>query len=126
MRLSVINRGGWPVIVSLWFLYEDGRFWAASRHRARIVDYLSANPRCGFEIARDAPPYCGVRGYGLAEMSNDTDARLLTRLADRYLGSAETPFRHWLIAGATEETAIAIVPESLMSWDYRARMSGAA
>lgn len=123
IRLSVVNTAGWPVVISLWFILEDGKLLAASRSRSKIVEYLTANPRCGFEIARETPPYCGVRGCGIAELASDNDARLLRRLSDRYLGSEDTPFKRWLINGAHEETAISIAPKSWMSWDYRARMS---
>ena len=125
LRLSVNNKNGWPIVVSLWFLYEDGQIFAASRQSSKIVEYIGANSRCGFEIAPESPPYFGVRGYGAATLSPDQDAALLKRLADRYLGSEETPFRQWLVSAAKEETAISIAPKTWMSWDYRSRMNAA-
>ena len=122
IRLSVINKNSWPIVLSLWFLYEEGQLLAASSKSSKIVEFLDANPRCGFEIARETPPYCGVRGYGVAVLTPDQDARLLTRLSDRYLGAGDTPFRQWLISRGKDETAISITPKTWMSWDYRARM----
>ena len=122
LRLSVTNTAGWPIVLSLWFIYEDQKLFATSRTRSKVVAFLAANPRCGFEIARETPPYCGVRGYGVAALSPDCDAKMLRRLSERYLGHEDTPFNRWLISGANDETTISITPRSWMSWDYRARM----
>ena len=122
MRLSVISRAGWPVVLSLWFLYENGFLKCASRRQSKVISFLQDNPRCGLEIAGEAPLYHGVRGQGVAAISEDGAASLLERLADRYVGQEETPFRKWLLAGAEEEVAISIAPIRLISWDYRKRM----
>ena len=122
IRLSAISPAGWPVVLSLWFLYEDGAFHCASRSHARIVALLEANPRCGFEIAGETPPYCGVRGQGMASLDRTNGKAVLARLADRYLGSDDTPFRRRLMQGADDEVAILIRPTRMMSWDYRKRM----
>jgi hypothetical protein len=122
LRLSAISPAGWPVIVSLWYLYEEGVIRCASRRHARIISLLEKNPRCAFEIAGEAPPYFGVRGQGMASIDPDGAPELLTNLVNRYLGTEETPFRRWLLAGAMNETSITIRPIRFMSWDYRDRM----
>ena len=123
LRLACVSNSGWPVSLSLWFLYEDGAFFCASRRTAKIVAILASEPRCGFEVAGETPPYHGVRGQGVASLHPEKGAAVLERLADRYLGAADTPFRRWLMRGAAEEIAIRIVPARMMSWDYRRRMS---
>tara|TARA_A100001037_G_scaffold56955_1_gene49251 strand:+ start:652 stop:1104 length:453 start_codon:yes stop_codon:yes gene_type:complete len=122
MRLSVISRAGWPVVLSLWFLYENGVLKCASRRQSKVISFLKDNPRCGLEIAGETPPYHGIRGQGIATISEDGAAALLERLANRYLGTEDTPFRQWLLAGAHDEAAISVAPVRLMSWDYRNRM----
>ena len=122
LRLSVTNTAGWPIVLSLWFIYESGKLLASSRTHSKVVKYLAANSRCGFEVARETPPYCGVRGYGVAALSPERTAKTLRRLSERYLGLEDTPFKRWLISGANDETTISITPRSWMSWDYRARM----
>ena len=111
MRLSVISKAGWPVVL------------CTSRGHSKVILFLRSNPRCGLEIAGESPPYHGVRGQGAATISKEGGAALLERLADRYIGQVETPFRKWLLAGAEEEVAITITPIRLMSWDYRNRMT---
>jgi len=123
VRLAVVSEAGWPVIVSLWFLYEDGLLFCATRSTSKVAKLLANQSRVGFEVAVEKPPYYGIRGQGLASVSRDIDAKLLTRLANRYLGEQETRFRRWLINGADEEAAIKIRPVRIMSWDYRRRMA---
>ena len=125
VRLSAISAAGWPVLVSLWFLYQDEMLWCASKRKSRIIKILETNARCGFEIAGETPPYSGVRGQGLAELNEEMGSGVLHRLVDRYLGVGDTPFRRWLLTQDDEEVAIAIRPKRLMSWDYRRRMSNA-
>ena len=121
-RVSVVSGSGWPIIVSLWFLYERETIFCAVRSTSRIAEHFARQPRVGFEIAADAPPYRGVRGQGLVSLSPDDDGFLLTRLIDRYLGTEETSFRKWLLDGAKDEIAVALKPVRFMSWDYRGRM----
>ena len=63
MRLSVISKAGWPVVLSLWFLFEDGVLKCASRGHSKVILFLQSNPRCGLEIAGESPRImvCGVR-----------------------------------------------------------------
>ena len=68
-------------------------------------------------------PVSWCAGSGTATISEEGGAALLERLADRYIGQVETPFRKWLLAGAEEEVAITITPIRFMSWDYRNRMT---
>jgi hypothetical protein len=122
VRLSAVSSAGWPTVVSLWFAYEAGTLRCASKRSAKVVRLLRSNPRCGFEIARETPPYFGVRGQGTVELDEGLGPKLLPNLVDRYVGSEETSFRRWLLARTDAEVAIVINPIRFMSWDYRKRM----
>lgn len=123
-RLSVLTADGAPIVVSHWFIFEDGRLHCAARDSAAVVACLRRDPRCGFEIAADQPPYRGLRGRGRAGLAVDRDRALLARLHDRYLGPTETGFRRWLLGAEEPEIAIAIESDTMMSWDYGRRMAG--
>jgi nitroimidazol reductase NimA-like FMN-containing flavoprotein (pyridoxamine 5'-phosphate oxidase superfamily) len=126
LRLSVVGDLGFPIVVSLWFLWKDQALFCATSLNARLARALAKNPRCGFEVAADTPPYRGVRGQGTASLSKDHDLQLLRLLLQRYLGDDETSFSSWLLSSNREEVAIRIDPDRLMTWDYSSRMSDPA
>lgn len=121
IRLATI--GTWPLVQSMWFRYHDDRLWCATRADAIVVRRLQADPRCGFEVARDDPPYAGVRGHGVAEILPQSGRETLTKLADRYLGTQNQSLRDWLLARADDEVAIAVRDLVVTSWDFSRRMS---
>lgn len=123
LRLSVISPKGWPIIVSLWFVFEKNEILCASKRQSKIIKCLENNPRCAFEISGETPPYSGVRGQGIAFLREDDNFTILERLHDRFLGEKNTPFRRWLLENSNSEVIVSIKPERLMTWDYRTRMS---
>jgi nitroimidazol reductase NimA-like FMN-containing flavoprotein (pyridoxamine 5'-phosphate oxidase superfamily) len=121
IRIATVGRSG-PLVQSMWFAWDGGTFWCATQDSALVVQRLTADPRCGFEVAGDTLPYRGVRGSGLAEVRRDEGREVLQRLIGRYLGGAETELGAWLLSRADREVAIAIRPDTMASWDYRRRM----
>lgn len=122
LRLACLTASGWPLVLSLWFLYRHGALWCASRPQARVVHHLEQDARCAFEVARDAPPYRGVRGQARAAVIRDGGGHLLGELIDRYLGTRDSRLARRLLAGAADEVAIRLAPTRLASWDYTDRM----
>ena len=123
LRLATSGRTG-PTVQSLWFTWADGRLWCATQQDALVVQRLRADPQCGFEVARDEPPYAGVRGIGEVELIDDRGAEVLRTLIQRYLGGGSPDLARWLLSRADNETALAIRPRRLSSWDFSARMDG--
>jgi len=124
VRLAVQNKRG-PLVLSLWFIPIEGSLWCATSGSARLIEYLRAEPRCGFEVAADTPPYRGVRGQGVAQLHPREGASILLRLLDRYSIGLESPLARNLLSRADQEIAIAIEPVTLTSWDFTVRMKGA-
>lgn len=124
LRLGLLDRDGGPLVVSLWFAVEDGALWCATAADSYVARRLQEDPRCGFEVAPENPPYRGIRGRGVARLVPERGDEWRERLAHRYLGETPTAFRRWLLGQRRPETAVALVPETLRSWDYRARMGG--
>lgn len=123
MRLAVVTSQGDPLVLSLWFLPLDGALWCACNRHAQTARILRANPRCAFEIAGDRPPYRGVRGKGSTSLHDDKGPDVLARLMTRYGIGATTRLGRFLTLRAGDETAVRIVPRSLMSWDFTERMT---
>lgn len=124
LRLAVHTESGFPLICSLWFVHVDGRIQCATPRSAAVVACLLANPKCGFELAPNEPPYFGVRGHGVARISSDGSLDLLGRLIERHLGSRETKFARWLLGRPVDEVTITIDIDWMTSWDFSQRMSG--
>jgi hypothetical protein len=124
IRLAVQNSRG-PLTLSLWFVPIEGRLWCATSGGARLIDYLRTEPRCGFEVAGDQPPYRGVRGQGIAKLHPKEGASILRRLLDRYGIAPESPLARNLLLRSDQEVAIAIEPATMTSWDFTVRMKGA-
>jgi hypothetical protein len=122
LHLACNGASGHPVLASLWFLPLDGRLWCATKRDAKVAHHLARDPRCAFEIAEESAPYRGVRGQALATLHDERGEEILRRLIARYLPDPEAAFARWLLAQAARETALALEPRTLVSWDYRARM----
>ena len=122
-RVGVTSPNGWPMVVSLWFLFENGSLFCATKESSRVAECLRSSNRCAFEIARDKAPYFGVRGQGTATLASENAHDLLVRLADRYLDNPDSVFRRRLLTNTANETLIRIDPVSFHCWDYRSRMA---
>ena len=126
LRLACNRASGYPLLASLWYVPLEGRLWCATQKTASVGSLLARDPRCAFEVADDRPPYRGVRGKALARLDDSRGEEILRLLIARYLGESESRLSSWLLARVESETAIAIEPQSLLSWDYTGRMEPAS
>lgn len=123
LRLSTLNASGAPLVTSLWFVRQGDALLCASVDDAKLIQRLRADPRCGFEVARDTPPYRGVRGQAVAQLRPELGREVLDSLIARYLGEQQCALRDFLLSRAHRELAIVLEPTWLRSWDYSARMA---
>lgn len=123
IRLASMESSGCPVVLSLWYLYEEGAIWCATQRTAHVVQRLERDPRCGFEIAADRIPYRGVRGRAEATIDRGSGATLLAKLIDRYLGGTESRLATRLLARAESEVALRLDALRLSTWDFTERMT---
>ncbi len=124
IRLACINTEGYPITMSLWYIYLKEKFLCATGKNSRIIGYLSSNPKCGFEVASDLPPYQGVRGWGNAKLDKVRGVEILDVLIRKYLRDQESSLADFLRKRSKNEMAIEITPTSIFSYDYTDRMRG--
>jgi len=122
LRLACNARQGFPLLNSLWFEYHDGSLWCATHASSAIVPLLQKDGRCAIEVALNEPPYRGVRGQAVAELSRDGAEVLLRRLIDRYLGDSNPQLAAWLLGRVDDEYVVRLRPTWLSAWDYSQRM----
>jgi hypothetical protein len=123
IRLASIAADGTPVVLSLWYLYEEGSIWCATQRTSRIIARLEREPRCGFELAADSIPYRGVRGRARTTVDVHRGAILLPRLINRYLGGNDSQLAAWLLARAENEVALRLDSMRVSTWDFTGRMT---
>ena len=122
-RLACTTADGYPHVMSLWYLYRDGQLWFSVQRNTKFTQWLSDNPRCGFEIAVNEPPYVGVRGRGTATTVQAADDAVLRELIDRFLADDNPGLAKWLLSRTATEITLTVRPHWLTAWDYRTRMA---
>jgi hypothetical protein len=122
IRLACNGGSGHPLLASLWFVPLEDRLWCATQQHASVASLLARDSRCAFEVSLESPPYRGVRGQATARLHPQRGEGILRMLIDRYLGGSSPRLAAFLLERAASETAIAIEPATLVSWDYSERM----
>lgn len=122
VRLSLITTSGYPLVISMWYIFENGIFWCAAQKDSSLVSIIANNDKCGFEVAPNEPPYMGVRGRGIARLFEEKGEEKLKQLIERYLDKKNNSLADWLLSRSSQEVAIKIRPECFYTWDYSSRM----
>jgi hypothetical protein len=112
-----------PLVQSLWFAFDEDALWCCTQYDSVLAKRVARDPRLGFEVGADSPPYKGVRGRGIAELIPSAASTLLPRLIDRYLGDTNAPLAKWLLSRMESETVIRISDIRVTTWDYTPRMA---
>ena len=123
IRLAVIQDKH-LLICSVWFSVDPETLVIScvSHRKSQLVKSLMADPRVGFEIALNEPPYKGVRGKGNAKLTQENVSNTLHEVIVHFLGSPDSNLARWLLGRAEEEYVIKITPSWITSWDYSERM----
>ena len=123
IRLAVIQDKH-PLICSVWFSVDAETLVMScvSHGKSQLVKSLMADPRVGFEVALNEPPYKGVRGKGTARLTQENVSNTLHEVIVRFLGSTDSYLARWLLGRAEQEYVIKITPNWITAWDYSERM----
>jgi nitroimidazol reductase NimA-like FMN-containing flavoprotein (pyridoxamine 5'-phosphate oxidase superfamily) len=122
VQIAALNNDNLPVLISLWFSYENNHIWCATQRDAHIVKLLAKNPSCAFQISSEHMPYKGVRGRATASIIESDGARILDTLVTKYLKESDSKFAKWLTSRKANEVAIQLDLVSMATWDFSGRM----
>ena len=124
LRLAVIDKDGFPIVCSRWYILDGEDILCASHASAKIIRVLKDNPHCAFDVSVNDSPYRGVRGKALATLTKDREGLVLAKLINRFIGDSQPSLKAWLLSRSADEYVIRLTPKTLSSWDYGQRMQG--
>ena len=124
LRLSFMGGDGHPLVASHWFAYRDGQLFCAVHSSSLVARRVMVEPRVGFEVAGDTPPYKGVRGAATAELLSEGAEAALNQFLLQYLGEEgpSSALGRWLLSRGEDERLLCLNPVWLTAWDYTQRM----
>ena len=110
VRLASLSPNGFPLISTLWFMYEKGLFWCITQQRTLLRRNLAADPRCAFEIGLDGRRFKLLRGQGIATLDLEDGGRVTELMISRYIKDPSGPTATAMRAQIPTEYAISIEP----------------
>ena len=125
IQLATIDEEGYPVIQPIWFLFDKelGKIYASTQKMTKKAQNIYRNPdKIYFSIDDENYPYKGVKGRGVARISEDIEKNLpiVEKINIKYLGTTEHPLANMITENTRKgiEIVIEITPRFFSAWDF--------
>ena len=125
LQLATIDEDGYPSIQPVWFLYdkESGKIYISTQKTTRKARNLSKNSdKIYFSIDDENLPYKGVKGRGVARISENIDWNrpIIEKIIVEYLGTLDNHLALMLLENAKKgiQVVIEITPKFFSAWDF--------
>jgi len=125
IQLATIDEDGYPSIQPLWFLYdeESGKIYISTQNNTRKIYNLNkTSDKIYFSIDDETFPYRGVKGRGIAKISEDIDTNIpiTEKIIMKYLGTLDNPLAQMIMDNAKKgiQVVIEITPKFFSAWDF--------
>lgn len=121
LRLGVIDeRDGLPIVHPVWFYYENEMFFIATDTDGVKARSLRKNPATYFVVDVAEGPPRGLRGKGMARISDDHAyaKEVTTKCTEKYLGTLESETAKRIIEMSRNSSVIEIVPKYIATWKF--------
>ena len=125
IQLATLDEEGYPIIQPIWFLYDkkSGKIYTGTQNTTKKVQNIRRNPdKIYFSIDDDNFPYKGVKGRGVARISEDVQQNvpIVERINIKYLGTLDHPLAKRLMDNTKNgtEVVIEITPKFFSAWDF--------
>jgi PPOX class probable F420-dependent enzyme len=118
--LATLDQQGFPHVVAMNYVYQDGAFYMTSYGRAQKVVNIRRNPKVGLmvETGRVYNELQGVLVRGHCEIIEDPSQVQVAwrRMGEAHAGRSGIPRE--AAASMTKRVVLKIVPEKITSWDH--------
>ncbi len=125
LQLATIDEEGYPIIQPIWFLYdkESNKIYVATQKITKKAQNIYRNPdKLYFSIDDGNLPYKGVKGRGVARISEDIDWNIpiVEKLNIKYLGTTDHPLANMILENTRKgiQIVIEITPKFFSAWDF--------
>jgi PPOX class probable F420-dependent enzyme len=121
-RFATISRNGYPHVVPVWFLWEDGAVWISAYRSTRKAKHLLTDRRCALvvDVKKAEHGVTGVLFEGEAELFEADQPKVRQRIEQIYLkylgpeGILDKDPQDWL--ASPENMLIKLTPKHTASW----------
>lgn len=125
LQLATIDEEGYPTIQPIWFLYDKGsvKIYVATQKITKKARNIYRNPdKIYFSIDDMNFPYKGVKGRGVARISEDIDWNIpiVEKISIKYLGTTNHPLANTIMENTRKgiQVVIEITPKFFSAWDF--------
>ena len=125
IQIATIDEEGYPIIQPVWFVYdkESNKIYAGTSKMTKKIHNIKRNPdKIYFCVDEENYPYKGVKGRGIARISEDIQKNLpiIEKINMKYLGTLDHPLAKTLMENTRNgsEVIIEITPKFFSAWDF--------
>ena len=123
-HLATLDPAGFPRVIPIWFLWEDGSFYLSSGPQSRHVQDLGRDPRAGLCLTIEESqtetgyrPFRQIMVRGLAHVLPDTDASWARKLIGKYI-PGEAGMRRARLEAGKPHVVIVLRPERFLTTGF--------
>ena len=120
LRLSTIDKNGFPHIVPVWYSYNRKVIQIGTNTRTRKAKNVKNNPQVAFcvDVGINAPDIFGVMGQGTAKLVLEKNKvkRIAKKILLRYFKTMDNKSAVELLNDT--DCIIEIIPEKFSVWNY--------
>jgi PPOX class probable F420-dependent enzyme len=123
LQVATIGRDGYPHLVAMWYILNEGQiaFWTYARSQKaanlrrdpRLTCLVEAGER--YEELRGAQ----IKGQAVIYDERETVQRFGEAIMERYIGPLNEGARAMVTAQAAKRIAVVVKPIAIVSWDHR-------
>lgn len=122
LLLGTIDDKGDPNVHPVWYFFENGKLYVETGKTAKKVSNIKNRDLIYFCIDDENMPYKGVRGKGIAKISDDIEKNIpiAEKIMIKYTGNLENEVAKFLMDGVKNGVSVLleITPKYLATWDH--------